>query len=485
LLAKLEQIAAPAGVPDVKDARHFLFVLPKSAEPEALPFGELLAAALARRKKKPADLAKSPIATDLPQGALAAWVVLDPVRTVFEQHTLLRKSLSPLLAEKPETLGIGVFGTAAERERAARLAVYAAWVNGAPLPERKNKPDAAALRKVRLHGHRSADGYARERAVAAANVLCRELTALPPNELTPGNYRRRVRELARGRGWRLEEYDLTRLRRMGAGAFAAVAQGSAADDAAVVRLRYRHPRARKTVALVGKGICFDTGGHNLKPARHMLDMHKDMNGSAVALGILGAADEMKLAVNLDCWLAIARNDIGPRAYHQNQIVTALNGTTIEIVHTDAEGRMVLADTLVLASRARPDLIVDFATLTGTMHVALGERYSGIFATSEALARRALEAGSASGERVCAFPMDEDYDEALESRVADVKQCSMEDEADHILAVRFLRRFTADRPWVHVDLSAAHCKGGLGAVATDVTGFGVAWGAEFLRAQSGR
>ena len=170
MLAKLEQITEPASVADLKVARHFLFVLPKSAKPEALPFGDTLAAALARRKKKPEDLAKSPIATDLPQGALAAWVALDPAKSMFEQHTLLRKALSLLLAEKPETLGIGVFGTAAERERAARLATYAAWVNGAPLPERKKKAEAATLRRVRLHGHRSADGYAGERAIAGPQI---------------------------------------------------------------------------------------------------------------------------------------------------------------------------------------------------------------------------------------------------------------------------------------------------------------------------
>jgi len=150
------------------------------------------------------------------------------------------------------------------------------------------------------------------------------------------------------------------------------------------------------------------------------------------------------------------------------------------VHTDAEGRMVLADTLALAARGKPGLIVDFATLTGSMHVAVGERYSGIFATSDALARQAVTAGNVAGERVCVFPMDEDYDEALDSEIADVKQCTMEGEADHILATRFLKRFTDNRPWLHMDLSAARCKGGLGAVATDVNGFGVAWGVEFLK-----
>ncbi len=488
MLAKLEQAAAPFGKAGPKHANHVLFVVTRSGKKDVLsevPFAETLAGALARRGRGPDELGKGPVAADLPNAALGVWVMLDPEKPVFEQQTALRKALSLVLAEKPQALSISLFGSAAERAHAARLAAYAALVNGTPLPERKKKSEAVALRRISLHGHESRDGYAREQAIAAANFLCRELTALPPNELTPGSYRKRVRELARQRGWRHEEYDLRRLRKMGAGAFAAVAQGSAEDDAAIVHLRYRHPRAGKTLALVGKGICFDTGGHNLKPARYMLNMHKDMNGSAVALGILSAAASLKLPVNLDCWLAIARNDISPRAYRQNEIVTALNGTTIEVMHTDAEGRMVLADALALAARAKPDLIVDFATLTGSMHVALGDRYSGIFATSETLARRALESGAASGERVCVFPMDEDYDEALESRVADVKQCSLEDEADHILAVRFLKRFTGDRPWVHMDLSAAWCKGGLGAVATDVTGFGVAWGVEFLQAMLGR
>jgi leucyl aminopeptidase len=483
MLARLEQHAALLGEARLARARHALLVLPECARLEALPgvpARAVLEAALARRGKKPAELARSPIATELPGGTLAAWVMLDTRRSVFEQHTALRKALQLLLAEKPAELAIAVYGDASFRRHAAEHALYAAWVNGARLPERKKKPEGTALETIRLHGQRFADGLAVRRAVAAGNLLCRELTVLPPNELTPASYRQRVRALARARGWRHEEYDLERLRRMGAGAFVAVAQGSADRDAAIVRLGYRPRGARRAFALVGKGICFDTGGHNLKPARHMHGMHKDMNGSAVALGILLAASEIRLPVALDCWMAIARNDLSPRAYRQNEVVRALDGTTIEVVHTDAEGRMVLADTLTLVARAKPELVVDFATLTGSMHVALGERYSGVFATSEALARAALAAAAASGERVCVFPLDEDYDEALESEIADVKQCALEGEADHILAARFLKRFTAGRPWVHVDLSAAKCKGGLGAVATDITGFGVAWGVQFIQ-----
>ena len=483
MLAKLEQGAAPLSEADLRRTRHALIVLPKAASLDALRGVcgvKPLSLALSRKKKKPADLAKAPMAVEVEPGVLTSWVMLDPAQSVFEQHTLLRKGLQLLLAEKPEEIAIGVYGSGAQRARAAREAVYAAWANGARLPVRKKKPEGAPLRILRLHGYRAPDGFASQRAVASGNLLCRELTVLPPNELNPGSYRKRVRELAKQHGWRHEEYDMAQLRKMGAGAFVAVAQGSAVDDAAIVHLTYRHPRAKRSFAIVGKGICYDTGGHNLKPARYMQGMHKDMNGSAVALGILLAASGMKLPVRIDCWMALARNDIGPRAYHQDEIVTALDGTTIEVVHTDAEGRMVLSDTLALAARAKPGLIVDFATLTGSMHVALGERYSGFFATSEALARRALAAGKAAGERVCAFPMDADYDEALESEIADVKQCTMDGGADHILATRLLKRFTGDLPWIHVDLSSAKCKGGLGAIATDVTGFGVAWCVELLR-----
>jgi len=234
---------------------------------------------------------------------------------------------------------------------------------------------------------------------------------------------------------------------------------------------------------VGKGICFDTGGHNLKPSRYMHNMHEDMNGSAVSLGILLAATQQKLPVNIDCWLAIAQNHISPKAYKQNDIVKALNGTHIEIVHTDAEGRMVLSDTLTLASRAKPNLMIDFATLTGSMATALGARYSGVFATSDELAQRAVQTGKETGERLCAFPQDEDYEAELDSKVADIKQCTLTGDADHILATRFLKRFVEnDTLWLHVDLSSSRCEGGLGIVAHEVNGFGVAWGLRMLRGE---
>jgi leucyl aminopeptidase len=481
MLPQLTESKALATEKTLAGASHALMVLPfskKLARDGQIPHLDALLAALKRKQTDAADLAKGPITTETSDGALLSWVMLDATTSRFEQHTILRKGVMALLGENPKELAIAVFGDPRQRALAAELAVYVALVNGAQLPSRKKKDQAGPLRKLTLHGHAGRQGDVA--AVVQGSTLTRELTMLPPNELTPALYRQRVKKLAKEQGWKLEEFDFKRLRKLGAGAFCAVAQGSEEDDAAVVHLTYAPKGATKSIALVGKGICFDTGGHNLKPARYMHGMHKDMNGSAVALGILLAATRLKLPVRLDAWLALAQNHISPKAYKQNDVVTALNGTTIEIMHTDAEGRMVLADTLTLASRAKPDAILDFATLTGSMKVALGNRYSGILSNSGALLDAAIAAGHAAGERVCAFPVDADYEAALDSKIADIKQCTLDGDADHILAARFLMRFIDERPWLHMDLSADDCEGGLGAVASEVTGFGVAWGVEMLR-----
>lgn len=459
-------------------ASHLLMVLPPQ-QPHA-PLNDVLEARLKRHKSKYAELAKTPLTADLPEGGRVTWVVVGAKQSVFERHTVLRKAVTALLEEGPANLSLAVFGGHEERRLAAESAIYVVWLNSAELPSRKKKPEHKPLKKIELFGYKQADGFAAIQALAEGNTLTRSLTMLPPNELTPGTYRDKIKALAEEHGWKREEYDMKKLRKLGAGAFVAVAQGSDPEDAAIVHLSYSPEKAEKHVALVGKGICFDTGGHNLKPARYMQGMHEDMNGSAVALGTLLAATRAKLPVKIDCWLALAQNHISPKAYKQNDVVTALNGMTIEIVHTDAEGRMVLADTLTLASRSKPGFIMDFATLTGSMATALGDRYSGVLGNRPELLSSAVDAGKAAGERVCAFPFDEDYDTDLDSKIADIKQCTMEGDADHILAARFLSKFIEHNvPWLHVDLSSSNRKGGLGAVASDVSGFGVALGMVLL------
>ncbi len=243
----------------------------------------------------------------------------------------------------------------------------------------------------------------------------------------------------------------------------------------MLRLRYRpgSKSAKADLSLIGKGIIFDTGGTNLKPFEFMLDIHGDMQGSAVALGTFLAISEMNLPIAVDCWLAITENRTGPKAYKSQDVVTAANGKTIQTIHTDAEGRMALADALVLASRDEPGIIFDYATLTGSCIRALTSRYSGVF-TNRAILHPVLKrVGRTSGERVWPFPIGEEFMEDLKSDTADFQQCSVKGTADHILAASFLAEFVEDdTPWVHLDLSAGDNEGGLGHIASKFTGFGV-------------
>jgi leucyl aminopeptidase len=243
----------------------------------------------------------------------------------------------------------------------------------------------------------------------------------------------------------------------------------------MVHLRYR-PDARvksPILSLVGKGIIFDTGGINLKPFNSMLEMHQDMGGSAAAVGVLLAITELGLPHAVDCWLAITENRTGPTAYKSQDVVTAANGKTIQAVHTDAEGRMALADALHFACADKPQLIIDYATLTGACVNAVTTRYSGVFTNRPGLHPVLKKCGRDSGERVWPFPIGKEYLADLKSDTADIKQCSPDARGDHILAASFLNEFVDDEiSWIHIDLSACNNKGGLAHIPTAITGFGV-------------
>ncbi len=445
-----------------------------------LPWGALLRREHARLKCAPGRSFALTLPT--PRG-LRVVVGVRPVHAdAFQSLTLAGRMLRDVAAARPAVLGLAALAADAADGPAPAEALLAAVLAATERrPQQKSKPAPAWRPRVRVSG--TADVRVTT-AVESGAHLTRWLTQLPPNTLGPGAYRRALATLARRHRWRMHVYGEAALRRLGAGAFTAVARGSARRDAALVRLEYR-PRSgaagrRAPIALVGKGLCFDTGGLNLKPPKSMLDMHGDMAGSAVAVGILLALTASGYPHPVDAWLALAENRIGPDSYTQQDIVTAANGTTIQVVHTDAEGRMVLADTLALASRTRPSCIVDFATLTGACVTALTERLSGVF-TNQGRLRDLLEgAGRRSGERVWNLPMPEDFDEDLDSPVADIVQCLMDGKGDHIYATRFLSRFVgAGIPWVHVDLSAAERAGGLAHVPSPTTGFGVRFGAALL------
>jgi leucyl aminopeptidase len=476
------QIVQKRGVATEKTIKgtHLLCVL-SDATLKTFPFIKELDRKLKRAHKKMASLSKESVTIEVQDGGLLSFVILDQKMNTFQRHTLIRKALKPLIAENPEALHITLFGDENSKEINARAAVYVALMNSQRLPSYKKESTKKNIKSIELFGIELKDKFAHEIAIVTGNTLTRELTMLPPNELTPSIYRTKIKSLAKSHGWKFEEFDMAKLKKMGAGAFVAVGQGSEPQDAAIVHLTYKPKQIKKNIAIIGKGICFDTGGHNLKPARYMHGMHEDMNGSAVSLGILLSATLLKLPIKIDCWLAIAQNHIGPKAYKQNDVVNSLNGTSIEIIHTDAEGRMVLADTLTLASRLKPDVMIDFATLTGSMATALGDRYSGVISNRPELSSLAVWAGGESGERIAAFPFDEDYEEDLESGIADIKQCTLEGGPDHIHAARFLNRFIENNvSWLHTDLSSSNRKGGLGAALSEVNGFGVGFGIQVLK-----
>jgi leucyl aminopeptidase len=477
LLAPVRKISA--AVSPSRLSRHGSAILllppaPRGADFRALPHGSLLQKVFNRKTRKAGDLFELRVG-DSAETLLIVGCVADTA-TTFERLQFAGKLAKAALGAEPASLLIWQHGCAAECAVAALLAVIAAVQAAAfHLATFKSQPKTAApLTAIEVAGGGKLPGLDLTLATAAGNNLARWLTALPPSHLDASAYRGLLKQLARRLGLKFEFYGESRLKRLGAGAFLAVSQGNATRDAGVVCLSLR-PRGATApdLSLVGKGICFDTGGTNLKPHKSMLDMHTDMEGSAVAVGSLYALHKLETRLAVDCWLAITENRIGPTAYKPQDVVRALNGTTIQVIHTDAEGRMVLADTLSLAATRKPGGIIDYATLTGACVYALTERYSGAFTNREASRELIEAAGRSSGERVWCFPMDADFDTDLESAVADVLQCSPEGKGDHILAARFLSRFVPKQiPWLHLDLSAGTRHGGLAHIGSEITGFGV-------------
>ncbi|NCF73111.1 MAG: leucyl aminopeptidase family protein [Gammaproteobacteria bacterium] len=396
--------------------------------------------------------------------------------TAFEQLSLGRQLVAAGCCEKAGSLGICVIGFGGAKAAAIYGNVLAAALAAAfELPSFKTKKSSPVIKNIRLIGAKETIDTKRIEAEASGNNLARWLTTMPPNKLDAVSYSDLTRTMAKQQGWAFKRLGTAELTKLGAGAFLAVAQGNDNDSAGIIRLRYRPGKKNATadLCLVGKGIIFDTGGTNLKPFQSMLDMHGDMQGSAVALGTLLAITELELPIAVDCWLAITENRTGPNAYKSQDVVTAANGKTIQTVHTDAEGRMALADTLVLASRDKPGIMFDYATLTGTCVSAITTKYSGVFTNRAALHPKLKRTGQNCGERVWPFPIGEEFMEDLKSKTADFLQCSPKAPGDHILAASFLSEFVEnDTPWVHMDLSASDNDGGLGHVGSKFTGFGV-------------
>jgi len=307
-------------------------------------------------------------------------------------------------------------------------------------------------------------GLARGEAIAAGVELARECANRPANYATPTYLGQVVQDLGKTHGLKVEVLDRKAVEKLGMGSFLAVAQGS---DEPLRFIVARYEGAAKTVApvvLVGKGITFDTGGISLKPGAEMDEMKFDMGGAASVIGTLRAVAELKPKLNLVMIVAACENMPSGHAVKPGDVVTSMSGQTIEILNTDAEGRLILCDALTYAERFKPAVVVDVATLTGACVIALGGVRSGMYASDDALAASLAAAGDAALDPCWRMPLDDDYAEGLKSNFADVANIAGR-AGGSITAAKFLQRFASKYRWGHLDIAGTAWKGGAAKGAT--------------------
>jgi leucyl aminopeptidase len=347
----------------------------------------------------------------------------------------------------------------------------------------KGKPpeEATGLEALVVSAHDDLTDVVGEAEIVARAVnAARNLQNTPPNEMTPRHLADAARTLASLEGVTVEVEGRAGLERLGMGSFAAVAQGSH-EEPALITLKYDGPRASGPVlGLVGKAVTFDTGGISIKPANKMFEMKFDMSGGAAVLGAIEAIAELKLAVRIVAVVGATENMPSGHAVKPGDVVKAANGTTIEIINTDAEGRLVLADCLTHAVNEGAERLVDIATLTGAIITALGNTHAGLMGSDDDWAEQVAEAGKATGELVWRLPLHADYAKALESETADVMNVNESRKAGSIIAAQFLERFTGDVPWAHLDVAGTASGAGKPYTPKGGSGWGVRLFVELAR-----
>jgi leucyl aminopeptidase len=307
-------------------------------------------------------------------------------------------------------------------------------------------------------------GLALAKAIGAGVELARECANRPANHATPSFLAEQAKALGKQFGLKVDVLDRKAAEKLGMGAFLAVAQGSEEPPRFIVARHDGAARTRPPVVLVGKGITFDTGGISIKPAAEMDEMKFDMGGAASVLGTLRALAELKAKVNVVGIIPACENMPSGRAVKPGDVVTSLSGQTIEILNTDAEGRLILCDALTYAERFKPAAVVDIATLTGACVIALGHHRSGLFCADDALAAQLVAAGDGALDPCWRMPLDEEYDEALKSNFADMANVGPR-AGGAITAAMFLKRYTSKFRWAHLDIAGTAWKSGANKGAT--------------------
>ncbi len=347
----------------------------------------------------------------------------------------------------------------------------------------KSKPadESGSLQALVVSAHDDlAEVVAEAEIVARAVNAARNLQNTPANEMAPRHLADAARVLGELDGVTVEVEGRAGIERLGMGSFACVAQGSH-EEPALITLRYEGRDAQGPVlGLVGKAVTFDTGGISIKNANKMSDMKFDMSGGAAVLGAIEAIAELKLPVRVVAVVGATENMPSGHAVKPGDVVTAANGTTIEVINTDAEGRLVLADCLTHAVNQGAERLVDIATLTGAIISALGNTHAGLFSGDDDWAAQVAAAGTATGEIVWRLPLHADHAQALDSETADIMNVNETRKAGSSVAAQFLQRFTGDVPWAHLDIAGTAWGAGKPYAPKGGSGWGVRLFVELAR-----
>ncbi|MGQ0539535.1 MAG: leucyl aminopeptidase [Gemmatimonadaceae bacterium] len=349
-----------------------------------------------------------------------------------------------------------------------------------PPPPEERRARLEAVNVLVADARRAAQSIAAAAALGEGYALARRLAMLPGNISTPSHLTDTARAIAKRNGMRLTVLGRKEMEKAAMGAFLAVAQGTPEEPQLIVLEYMRGRRAQQPIALVGKGVCFDTGGISIKPAERMEWMKFDMCGAAGVLGAMEAIARLKLRVNVVGVVGATTNMPSGTAYKPGDVVRASSGKTIEVINTDAEGRMVLADLLTYVKRYNPAVTIDAATLTGACVIALGNTATGVFATDDGLANELGRAAELAAEPGWRLPLWDDYREQIKSDVADIKNTGGR-SGGAITAAIFLKEFVDGYPWAHLDIAGtAYTETDLGMMPRGPTGVPVGTFVEFVR-----
>ncbi len=305
--------------------------------------------------------------------------------------------------------------------------------------------------------------------------LTRDLVSEPPNYLNPEKFVSEIKKLSK-LGLKVEVFDYSKMKKIGMNALLGVAQGSKNLPYFVtITWKPNNSKNKKPLSFIGKGVCFDTGGISLKPAKFMEDMKYDMAGAGAVVGLMKTLALRKSKSYVVSAVALVENMPGGAAQRPGDIVKSYSGKTIEVLNTDAEGRLILADAIYyIDEQYKPELIVDLATLTGAIVVSLGSEYAGLFSNNDKLSEKLIKAGEIENEKLWRFPLHKNYDKLMESKVADIQNINYSGGAGSITAAQFLLRFLKNNtPWAHLDIAGmAWTKKDLDIIPTGATGYGV-------------